>query len=228
MQIETIFLTTSRLAAQRRFYAEQIGLPLIEDQPQRFAVQIGRSALHYTEVAHAPPIAHVAFTIPSAQYDEAIDWLAARAPLLAAPDGGTQFHFESWDAHAVYFLDADSNILELIARHELPDPPVRPFGVGALLCISEIGIVLDDVVGFARRLQGALGLAVYRGGLDAEFTAVGDASGLFILARRGRPWMPDHTSPASDPPITVGGRTPAGAAFMISGPPYWIEEPPAA
>jgi catechol 2,3-dioxygenase-like lactoylglutathione lyase family enzyme len=228
MQIESISLTTSRLAAQRRFYTEQIGLPLIEDHPQRFAVQIGRSMLHYAEVTHAPPIAHMAFTIPSAQYQEAIEWLGARAPALAAPDGRTQFHFQNWGADAIYFLDADGNILELIARHELPDPPVRPFGVGSLLCISEIGVVLDDVISFAQEAQRLLGVDVYRGNLDPEFTAVGSASGLFIMTRRGRPWMPDHTSPASDPPITVVGRTPAGAQFTVSGPPYRIEEPRAA
>jgi catechol-2,3-dioxygenase len=222
MQILSVELTTSRLAEQRHYYAAQLGLPLTLDQPGRFAVLVGRSTLAFRAVEHAPPIAHLAITIPSAQYEAGAAWLAAHTPLLAAPDGRTRFHFERWGADAVYFLDADGNILELIARHELPDPPVEPFGVGALLCISEVGLVLDDVVGFAEQARRDLGLEAYRAAPHPDFTAVGDAHGLLILARRGRPWMPDERAPAADPPIALRGIDASGAPFQIAGPPYQI------
>jgi catechol 2,3-dioxygenase-like lactoylglutathione lyase family enzyme len=99
--------------------------------------------------------------------------------------------FSGWDgARAVYFRDAEDNVVELLAR---PEP--RPE-----LTIAEVGMPVDDVPAAVAAFA-QLGLEPYRE-WDETFAPLGDADGLLIVVRTGRGWFP-YDVPAGAAPIEV-------------------------
>ena len=97
--------------------------------------------------------------------------------------------FDSWKAKAFYFKDNNENILEFIARYNLKDNYTKPFGSDAILSISEIGIVVDDVVTTRQSISFQYNVPIFsQPPLPENFTALGDDHGLFILSKRGREW----------------------------------------
>lgn len=92
-----------------------------------------------------------ALGVPGHRFAEAAHWLENRVPLLADQNGRVEFFFEQWNAHAIYFRDADGNIGELIARHNLETNSEEPFGARSLLGVSEIGWVFDHTKNAAIR-----------------------------------------------------------------------------
>ena len=62
-----------------------------------------------------------------------------------------------------------------------------PFGWADLLYVSEIGLIVDDVVGAAGKLADAARLRPYKGG-TGDVAALGDEYGLILLMKRGRPF----------------------------------------
>lgn len=206
MNIHALRLTTAALPSLKTFYSKVMGLPVTAESAEHFTVNIGDTAL--TFVADTAPsntgVYHFAFNIPENQIAEARAWLAARVPLVLGTAGTDDiFSFESWNAHAVYFYDAAGNIVEFIARHALPTASDAPFGPASLLCVSEIGWVVDEVRAAVRALQNDPGFDVYANSLSDEFAAVGDEHGLFIIVKRGRIWFPDtrHLEAAQFRPI---------------------------
>ncbi len=67
-----------------------------------------------------------AFNIPENQFREAKAWLASRVE-IARPNGSDEIFYDDWNAHAVYFPDPGGNLVEFIARHNLPDRSEREF-----------------------------------------------------------------------------------------------------
>ncbi|WP_425148295.1 VOC family protein [Deinococcus sp.] len=209
MQLLEVHLQTSDLSAQRAFYSGVLGLPVHADNPERLLVQIGTTALVFERAAAAlaGPY-HLAFNIPPRQFSAAADWLSARVPLL--PNGQERLFRSSpgWNAQMMYFLDPAGNILELIARHALPgsSPEDDAFGPQSLLCVSEVGLAVEDVEASARELAAVLGLAPYQETSDT-FKPLGDEHGLLIVVASGRPWFP--TTRAAFPlPLKVLAVTP--------------------
>ncbi len=201
MQVRDVQAFTTQLAAQRDFYHDQLGLPLAWETAQQCRIQIGDSTLTWT--ASAEPLAgpyHFAFTIPENQLDAGIAWVQRTSPILSK-EGQSRFHFLAWNAHAAYFRDTDGNILELIARHNLPNTSDVPFGPTSLLHISEVGLPSPDVLALAATLEATFGIAPWLG-MSADFTTMGDEEGLFILVPAGRPWLPT-TQPALPLPLAI-------------------------
>lgn len=188
--IQTLHIRSRNIARQRAFYAHTLGFEVVEAAADSLVLQIGRSRLIFHEVAGHETIYHFSLRIPEAQFDEAVKWLEERVPLLQNSTGETSFHFESWNAHAVYFHDADGNIGELIARHAVADDAISPFDTRSVLEINEIGIVVPDVPAAVQKFETEYGLTPYLGRTADDFTAVGDAHGLLIVSRIGRPWYP--------------------------------------
>ena len=187
MKFLELRLFTKDLARQRAFYTEVLELKLLEETPEYFTVQAGSSLLHFNLSETEVRPYHFAFDIPENKLTEAKTWLLARVELLRE-DGQDQFSSESWNAEQVYFLDTDGNILEFIARHELPNASRDPFGSAHILNVSEIGYVVPDVEKTVESL-GNLGLTPYRKPAQT-FAAIGDAHGLLIVAETDRPWFP--------------------------------------
>ncbi len=223
MYINELRLFTNKLEKQRDFYTRILEIPLHDAGNDWFTLNIGESKLTFTALAEpAPAYHHFAFNVPEHLFAEAKAWLESRVDLLASPDGQTEFSFESWNAHAVYFADPEGNIDEFIARHDIPNRQSTPFNSASLLSISEIGLALDDVPGFAKMLQKQIGCPLYHITFNEMFMSMGDEHGLFILVKKGRGWYPDNTMPAIDARLEVKFSTRGGANFRIVGPPYHI------
>ncbi len=203
MQINELVLEAADLARQRAFYAGVLGLPVLDASEGGLCVGVGGGRLTFRQGPGARAgCYHYAFTIPENQIQAARGWLAARATLLADAAGAEVFFFEGWDAHAVYCLDPDGNVVELIARHTLGNPSDAPFGPAQLLGISEIGVAAADVPAQVAALQAQTGAGVYGTG-GPTFTALGDHCGLLIVVPAGRPWLPTRDRLAASLPLRV-------------------------
>lgn len=225
MRLMEVRVRARDVAVQRAFYATTLGLPVSGDTADAVTVHAGASRLVFEAARGAggdggDSLYHIAFTIPRNKLAAAKGWLAARTPLMTR-DGRDEFGSESWDAQQVYFRDPAGNIMELIARQTLPNDAPGGFGSGDLLCVSEIGLPVDDVSARADALAATLGIAHYKEHSEA-FAPMGDAHGLFIIVAVGRPWQPTDDAHAAAAPIRVVVRgTRAGTPHM-PGLPYDI------
>lgn len=190
MRIEELQLYTSDLDAQHAFYGDLLGLTQIESGPGQRAFQAGYTRLIFHHDSQWQRFYHFAFLVPALRFAAARNWLAARCPLLSDASGQTHFHFEAWNAEAVYFADPAGNIAELIARHDLPSTPGDSFNAAQISGVNEIGVVVEDVPGMVDHLEQQYGLTPYLGRRYDDFTAVGDAEGLLIVVQTARPWLP--------------------------------------
>lgn len=201
MHLDRIELPSGHLDQLADFYGSVFGLPVARDGAAVTAT-VGASALRFVPAAAPTSPFHFAFNVPSAQFADARAWLEARVPLLAGESGETVFHSGRWNADMVYYRDPAGHIGELIARREPPHSASGPFGPQSLLCVSEIGLAVADVIGAAERLA-ALDIPPYHADPDPGFMSLGDANGLLIVVRAGRMWYPDRITPAPAQPIRV-------------------------
>lgn len=190
MNILALTLPTRDLAAQRRFYSHTLNLPVVSDEARSLTVRIGTSRLTFEQDAEFGGFFHIAFDIPRTLVGEAEGWLQARVPLLTDSQGRSVFPpGDPWNTTNLYFDDPAGNILEFIARHDLPHDRAGPFGPDSLLRISELGVVVPDVPQAVRELGQHSGLHPFNGQSDT-FTPVGGHDGMLIVVREGRGWFP--------------------------------------
>lgn len=223
-RLQELVLYNNDLSAQLHFYTEVLGLPLAGPaEPAQFTVQTGRSQLTFVQAKEGENGRyHFAFNIPPNQFNEAKQWLSGRAPLIKDEQGRDEFDFRSWNARAFYFFDPAGNVVEFIARYDLPDQATTPFGPHSLLSISEIGLATEDVVATAELARTALGLEPYRGSVSQDFTAVGDEHGLLIIVQQGREWYPNTGVTAGLVPIQLLLADEEYRLWNLIGPPYQI------
>lgn len=221
MKITALELVTKELPAQKEFYAHARGLP-VEVSAAKLEVRAGSTTLVFTQARPDFEGAyHFAFNIPENQLAAAIAWSTGRFPLLHDETGKEIFDSKTWNSHSVYFKDAAGNVLEFIARHTLDNAVPGNFDSRQIINVSEIGLPSEDVIGLANQLCARLGLSVYRGQANENFTPVGDEDGLFILPVRDRIWMPKSGVPARLLPVRVKGET-DGKTWEVRGVPYEI------
>ena len=199
MHLREIRLAARRLEEQRALYAGAFGLEATY-QGGALAVRIGDARLVLGPGEPTPQ--HFAIRIPSASYEDALDWLGERVDLLTGEDGGGAFAFPDWNADSAYFADPDGNIVELIAHHDLPEPYTPPFGPSALLGICEAGMPVDDVGAFLDELERRTGAGRWSGNRET-FAAAGTKAGSLIVVRSGRVWYPTDSAAATRPPRAV-------------------------
>jgi catechol-2,3-dioxygenase len=209
VRFDEIELETADPERLRDFYRDVIGLPIVDESAHRLSMRAGASRLTFMQTTSVSlePFYHFAFNIPENQLNEAKAWLESRVPLLAIKGTRqTTIEFKAWNAHAIYFHDPAGNIVEFIARHDLPNASPRSFSVDQLLNVSEIGLVTRNVPALSKKLRESLNLSVYKQATPT-FAPVGNEHGLFILAKAGRPWFPERTQTAETCPvnITMGG-----------------------
>eukprot|EP01133_Synstelium_polycarpum_P012536 gene12536-14715_t len=204
MDIQEIKIETKALEATLSFYTELLGLELLYKSKERICISAGTSVLTFIK-SKGPehPVYHIAFNIPPGQLQQSIDWLHGKADLLPVTESNVVAAFENWNANAVYFLDNNGNLLEFIARHDLSVASDEPFSGHSILCISEIGVVTEQVPQLANRLMSTYGLPVFSKQPRADnFTALGDDSGLLILVENRRNWFPTKI-PAEKFPLSI-------------------------
>ncbi|MEG6588494.1 VOC family protein [Paenibacillus barengoltzii] len=205
MKFTHMTLWSGQLQETEVFYTETLGFALIEHGLEHFTIQAGATLVTFrsAEVKESPYY-HFALNIPENKFAEAKQWLAARVPLIEE-QGKDEVFFTAWNAHAVYFKDPSGNILELIARHNLPSELSHDFSIEDIMGVSEIGIVTSEVLPLVHRLNAA-GLTNFQED-DPAFTPIGDEHGLLIVVREQREWFFSNGIPARFYPVelTVAG-----------------------
>ena len=190
MRIRELKIYTTKLAAQKIFYRDTLDLTVLDEKDGFVSFKIGQSILNIEHKENATPY-HFAINIPDNQEIEALEWLKTKVDIVKDGDNEIQ-DFDFWNAKAIYFYDADNNIVELIARKNLDNASERPFNQYSLLEISEIGMPTLDIKEKFKVLNEGLGLEVFSGTFE-RFCAIGAETGLFIcINRKEKDWYPKN------------------------------------
>ena len=193
IEITGLTLRTSQpLTAMKDFYATTLGLPIVHESDERISFRAGRSTLAYMHDPSADAFYHFAFNIPENQILKAHAWQADRTDLVVPPsrlnESGmprTVVSFRHWNAHSVFFSDPAGSLVEYIARHDLKNASSEPFAAASSVqCLSEIGLVVDDVSAEAKKIKTATAARTYVSNNDA-FDPIGDQHGLLLMMKRG-------------------------------------------
>jgi catechol-2,3-dioxygenase len=187
-------LSAAPTATMQEFYHQRLGLPVLEASNERLTIAAGQTTLtfHSQPEATPRPFYHFAFNIPENKVRAAWAWQKERSPLLPIPPRLRDSRFPDdvvnyahWNAHSIFFFDPAGNVVEYIARHDLPNAVDGDFTSNDILYASEIAFVTDDVSALSGRIQEIAGIEPYRGG-NEDFMALGDEHGLLLVMRRGR------------------------------------------
>jgi catechol-2,3-dioxygenase len=201
LNILEVLQYTSQLTKLKEFYSGILGLEIFTDLEYTFTVKAGSSKLTFIEDEfEANPYYHFAFNIPENKIYKAIKWLESKVELIVYGDSSL-VSFPNWNAHSVYFFDPAGNIVELIARHNLPNRTDREFSSASLLSISEVGMPVTSVKSCCNTLNQMLDENLWWGNLET-FAAIGDENGLFIVVTSNRNWFPT-AKPCGIFPLTV-------------------------
>lgn len=191
MHILEIELLTGNLEETEHFYSNLAGLTTKQKDTTSISFMAGHSTLTFIRSGELNPRYHFAFNIPKNQVESAAAWVAERFELILGPDNETIADFISWNAKAVYFYDNNGNILELIARFDLDTASDRPFSASSILSISEIGIVTDAPMAFAKQLIEKENFSYFsKSPVSESFVVLGDDNGLLIIVKNHRNWYP--------------------------------------
>ncbi len=208
-------LKANRLDEMRRFYHKTLGCPLVDDCADSLALQFGETTIEFAETEQelSRVVYHFAFNIPENKLSAAIEWMRGKAPLIDHLATGSHIvHFEWLNAHSIYFWDPSGNLVEFIAHHRLDNASRGDFGPDDLLCASEIGLVVPDVGATNQELKDLLKIDCYgvndaavgeQRCKNAQFRAVGDPNGFFIVVRNQRTWLMTDIKAEENPPVHV-------------------------
>ncbi|WP_339237956.1 VOC family protein [Paenibacillus sp. FSL R5-0517] len=195
MKIREVSLLTHQIEAMREFYGRLLELELVEDDTTFVSFRAGDSVLAFKKAPEEEnPYYHIAFTIPTNTLADAKKWAQNRNIPLLSKDGQDQFYFPYWDATAFYFYDPSGNLMEFIAHHSLDNAVDEAFEAKHLICISEIGLPVDDVPETMSTLNEHYHLNPFAGD-GKKFSPTGDAEGMFIVIDKKMPWFPDGRMP---------------------------------
>jgi len=190
MKIKELKIYTTKLEEQTQFYADILGVKIIERSKNSVFFAIGSSKLIIEQRKTATPY-HFAINIPSNKEKEGLQWLKNKVGILK--DGQEEMiDFVNWNAKAMYFYDADQNIVELIARKNLSNHSNKKFNQDLFLEISEIGLPTENINREFMILNEACRLEVYDGNFE-KFCAIGNDHGLFICVNKNiKKWFPTN------------------------------------
>ena len=190
MKIRSLTLYSENLETQQSFYTVVMGFKLINSGPTSFTIQVGWTELTF-ERSDQKRIYHFAFLIPSNKLGEALEWTEKRVPSLPTDNGEKIARFESWNANAFYFYDADGNIAEFIVRHDLKNESQETFGSKSVRCVNEIGMPTDDIQTLNQQLESIYDSPFWKGNKE-RFGTNGTQQGLFLLPnhRIKKEWFP--------------------------------------
>ena len=188
MKIEEITLFTNQVEKQKQFYQKVMEFDLVFNSEEKITFKTGESLLSF-EYKETVNSAHFAFNIPSNKIDEALVWLQKRVAILS--DGESLIsNFVNWNAQAIYFYDADNNIVEFIARKDLNQNSAEFFSTKNIISISEIAIVTANISRLYEAVSILKPISVFDGDFN-RFCALGNHDGLFILIdKTTKTWHP--------------------------------------
>ncbi len=193
MNIAELQLLSAHIEQTRMFYRDVLGMKVLDAGENFVKIAAGKSVLQFNKATGQDPFYHFAFNIPANQFDEALQWATGKFALVPVSLGNSVADFKSWNAKAFYFYDNNQNIVELIARFELPEKGEKNFDGQSIFSISEIGLVVDDAMTYSLQLFKDHHLHFYsRQAPSDDFVAIGDDHGLFIVVNEHRNWYPTN------------------------------------
>jgi catechol 2,3-dioxygenase-like lactoylglutathione lyase family enzyme len=191
MNIFEVQLQTANLEETKQFYHTKLGMDLMPSNNGELKLSAGLSTLMFTKATHSHPFYHFAFNIPAHKFEEAFEWARMTIPLIPVNGGNPVADFRSWNARAFYFYDNNGNIVEFIARFDLPHHSDKAFDGSSVVSISEIGLVGDSAKSYSEQLMKDYKVSYFSRQAPADdFVALGDDNGLFIVVNDHRNWYP--------------------------------------
>jgi catechol 2,3-dioxygenase-like lactoylglutathione lyase family enzyme len=200
-RIRELWLQTHLLDEIRDFYEHTIGFAVVDETPRSVMFQAGKTLLVFEQVSDgSEPYYHVAFNIPENKLALAKAWLEERVTLLRhAETGEDVIAFPAWNAHALFFYDPAGSLIELIARHTLPNAADGPFTATDILYASEIALRAPDQMSAIATIRETFGLDHYLDGLSF----LGDERGLIIVSPKDRLWIPEYRKAGATFPTRI-------------------------
>jgi len=200
MRLKEIHLLTDDLERTFLFYQQFLHGEGFSSDQSYVSVMMGETKLVFTASTHMKPYYHFAFDIPINRLEKTMEWLSVRVPILPVPGSGFIADFVSWNARSFYFYDNNHNIVELICRYDTDHRAAEQQPDPCILYASEFGIVTSDVSRFSDLLMECYNLEIFsKQPRQENFTAIGDDSGLFIIAGTERNWYPTDRPSRSYP-----------------------------
>ena len=188
MKIQEVILFTNNIQKQKQFYKTVLEFEQIEDSSERISFKAGKSILTFQYKEGVKP-SHLAFNIPSNAIYDALIWLRKRTEVLDC-EGEKIADFSNWKAKAIYFYDADNNIMEFIARERIDIESDFAFTPRTILSISEMAIATDEIEAIYNTINNLKSIPIFDGDFT-RFCALGNDEGLFILIDKNKKkWYP--------------------------------------
>lgn len=188
MKIKALTLFTNNIKNQKRFYKNVLEFEQLVDTPKKIAFKVGSSVLIFQYKQDFKP-SHVAFNIARNTISEALVWLKNRTEAIQY---NNEFitDFSSWKAKAIYFYDADNNIIEFIEREGLSAESNTGFALDSILSIGEMAIATDNIEEVYNAIHAIKPISIFDGDFS-RFCALGNDEGLFILIDKNKKkWYP--------------------------------------
>jgi len=189
-------LGTAHMQDLSDFYGRNLGFGC-DFSEDRFSVKAGKTNLVFTP-CQEDCYYHFAFNIASNKIQSCLKWLTLRSEVVPY-QGRSVVHFDNWNAEAVYTLDPGGNIVEFIARQDMPASDTVGFDPKQdVFSVSEIGCPVENISGFRDAIAQA-NIPIYSGSLR-YFCALGDPQGLFIVVDGDKKtWMPTEVEAKAFP-----------------------------
>ena len=202
MQIKKVILFTNNIQKQKQFYKTILEFEQIEDSSEEISFKAGTSILSFQYKEDFKP-SHLAFNIPSNAIYDALIWLHKRTEVLDC-EGEKIANFINWKAKAIYFYDADNNIMEFIAREQIDKESDFAFTARTILSISEMAIAIDNIEAIYNSINKIRPIPIFDGDFT-RFCALGNDEGLFILVDKNKKkWYPTMEDPFTSDFIIKG------------------------
>jgi catechol-2,3-dioxygenase len=207
MEILELKLATNDLAQTENFYREVLEFPVQEKSSSMVQFQVGITNLAFEYSNNSGPFYHFAFTIPQNKLEKALRWIEKKNISIIPVHGAKKIAGFTANARSFYFFDNNKNILEFIVRPDLNISSSEPFSSASIVCISEIGLVCENVKEESERIRHEYNVPVFtKWKPNDHFIPQGDDNGLFIIVGEGRHWYPTEI-PAEKFPVSVKFRS---------------------
>lgn len=188
MKIKEVILYTSDIKRQRQFYKSVLGFELLADSREKISFKAGESIITF-QFKEGSKQSHLAFNIPNNSINDALIWLRKRTEVLDC-EGEEIADFSNWKAKAIYFYDADKNIMEFIARERIPVESDEAFSPRLILSISEMAIATTNIESIYNAINKMKPIPIFDGDFN-RFCALGNDEGLFIVINKNiKKWYP--------------------------------------
>lgn len=188
MEIKKLYLDSKDVTKQFHFFKNILGFQVEQIADDEILLYSGANQVYFKN-ADTDYVYHYAFLIPTGTLQSAIDFLEKKEIELLQYKGKKVIDFTT--GQAIYFYDADGNIGEFIERPSLGISSDLPFSIDQVVRLNEIGLPVKNPLTMSNTLVEEYGIQPIEPAIMREdFCWVGDYSGVLIVPKIGRNWLP--------------------------------------